>query len=391
MRIVVDARPLSEPLQGGATHQTVQGGVGRVALELVRALAADNPADEIVCATTGSQRPVLQARLLALANVRQIHLNIPNKIWSAACAIGAVSLFRQIQKRCGKADAFFMPNLGFVGSLPEQTPTVLLLHDLSFLVEPRWFGWKQRLWHRAIRVRHLIRGATRLIAVSETTKRDAMRLLDIPADKINVIPIGATLPDAAFDPSYKLQATSFPARYCLALGLGDRRKNAATAIEAVRQLRREKGFEDMELVIVGGSRREKKDVIPTEVEGSSNWKVSRHARDDNFSWIQVIPQPTDPELAALYQNAAAFLYPSWYEGYGLPLHEAARCGTPRVASTSGALPETAPAGTLFANPAKPQHWVEALKLSLSRSRTEATTERRTWHDAARILRQALEI
>ncbi|MFA6430023.1 MAG: glycosyltransferase, partial [Patescibacteria group bacterium] len=98
--------------------------------------------------------------------------------------------------------------------------------------------------------------------------------------------------------------------------------------------------------------------------------------------VTVLDRPNDRALAALYKNAAAFLYPSWYEGFGLPLHEAAQFHTPCLASTASALPETAPKGTQFAPPAKPHLWAAAIKEILkepTRFRTE--TELGGWEEA----------
>jgi len=380
MRIIVDARPMAEPISGG---------VGRVAFELVDAFAAANPDAEIVCATTGSAPTHLPRRLLGKPNVKHVHLKIPNKLWSLASMLGLVSLYASVQRRCGPADAFFMPNLGFVGRLPDNTISVLLLHDLSFLIEPRWFTLKQRLWHRAVKAKRLIRGATRLLAVSGTTRRDATRLLGIPADRIEAIPLGPTLATDAPGKDGGRSDGDAPGRYILALGSNDPRKNAATAVAAVRELRKENGFEDIGLVLVGNNRNVALDGAQAPDKGLSLPPSDAVAQDDGFSWLRSASHPTDAELAALFAGASAFLYPSWYEGFGLPLHEAAACGTPRVASTSGALPETAPPGTLFANPAKPHHWTQALSLALDQPRTRRAPVRDGWDEAASRLARAL--
>ena len=90
------------------------------------------------------------------------------------------------------------------------------------------------------------------------------------------------------------------------------------------------------------------------------------------------------------QHAAAFLYPSWYEGFGLPLHEAARFGTPCISSTVGALPETAPHNTLFAPPSKPHLWTVALKMILENPDAYRTkTELKNWSSAAKIIREKI--
>ena len=356
MRLLVDARPIIDPARGG---------VGRVALALVDAYAKTFLDDQIVCVTTGTKRPELPKTLADRKNVTHLHLRIPNKLWSALSVLGVVSLTRETERRVGKIDAAFFPNLGFIGGV-STGHSILLLHDLSFLIEPRWFTWKQRLWHRALRADKLIRSFPRLLAVSETTKRDAVRLLNIPEGRIAVIPIGPTLVGArpaspsgmttdvhADIPTGQGDAGVAPTRHVLALGGTDPRKNIGTAKAAVDHLRKDASFKDIKLL------------IPEK-------------------------RPTDEELASLYQNAAAFLYPSWYEGYGLPLHEAAQFGTPCVASTSGALPETAPQGTLFANPVKPHHWVEALRIALTSPRPNPTTpDPSLWTEAAKILRSTL--
>lgn len=338
MRILVDARPITD---------RTQGGVGRVSRFLVETHAAAYPDDELVLVTTGSERPAPPDPLGSTPNVRHLHLRVPNKCWSTLSWIDAVSFTREAERRAGRCDAAFFPNIGFLGRL--TTPSVLLLHDLSFLIEPRWFTKRQRWWHRAVHAKRLIRDASCLLAVSETTKRDAVRILGIPEERIAVIPVGPTL---SVIPA---EAGIPPERYALALGWSDRRKNAKTAQAAVDILRRDPAFADVRLIVIG------RDVI----------------------------RPTDAELASLYANAAVFLYPSWYEGYGLPLHEAASFGTPCIASTSGALPETAPRGTIFANPAKPHHWAEALRVALHAPRIPIRTQT-TWNEAASRLHAAFE-
>lgn len=349
MRLLVDARPLID----------ANGGVGRVARSLIDAYADRFPDDELILVTTGFYTP--QATFCATRpNCRRVHLRIPNKLWSLLSFLKLVSLDQEIEKRTGPIDAIFLPNLGFTGRL--KKPYLLLIHDLSFLIEPRWFSCKMRWWHRAVRAQETIHAAAHLLAVSETTKQDAIKILSLSPERISVLPLGTTLstaPDSLVSP-FK--------RYVLALGANDPRKNASTAIEAVRVLRQEQPFKDIELVLVG----------------AASFK-------DNDPWIHSIEHPSDPELASLYQHACAFLYPSWYEGYGLPLHEAASFGTPCISSTAGALPETAPLGTLFADPGKPHHWVQALREILARPHLTTTSAITTenWSSPAEKLRTAL--
>ncbi|MDQ7814432.1 MAG: glycosyltransferase family 1 protein [Patescibacteria group bacterium] len=376
MKILVDARSLAE----------ARGGVSRVALRLVQAYAENFPDDQLILATTGRKKPTLPKNLTTCPNVNYVHIAWPNKLWSIACLLNLVSLVATVEKKVGSVDAFFLPNIGFIGRWPKDNKSILLLHDLSFLIEPRWFKTKQRWWHKLVRAEESIRHATHLLAVSETTKRDAVKILGIQQEKITVIPIGSTLEVSPSRPPLDPSGERLSSRYCLALGLGDPRKNAATAVEAVKALRQETGFEDIKIVLVGSGI--KNNVISNLSKNLPSGRSLRFGRDDDF--IKIFSNPDDEELTSLYANAATFLYPSWYEGYGLPLHEAASFGTPRVASTTGALPETAPKGTLFAHPAKPHHWVEAIKLAATQPRNVPVSEEKSWKQAAFTLRKVLD-
>jgi glycosyltransferase involved in cell wall biosynthesis len=337
MNILVDARPLVDETRGG---------VSRVSLALLATYAKQFPDDRLFCVTTGSRKPSLPASL-NLPNVEHHHLKLPNKLWSSACLFNLKSLQRAFSV---PIDVSFFPNLGFTGQLSENS--VLLLHDLSFLIEPHWFSYRQRIWHDAIGAHKRIHEATHLLTVSERTKQDAINLLGIDLSRLTVLPLGTTLTAL---PQLPTTNSQLPARYILTLGARDPRKNAATVKQSVEELRKQEEYKDIACVVVG--------------EGP--WS-----------------RPTDQELAYLYAHATIFAYPSWYEGYGLPLHEAMQYGTPCVASTAGALPETAPRGTLFANPAKPHHWVEAFRQALASPRPSPLMPR-SWNAACDVLRNTL--
>ncbi len=348
MQILVDARSVVDASPGGVTR------LGRA---LILHEARHHLTDEYLCVTLGWQQPTLPVELQQQINIRQLHVRTPNKIWNLRSMLGFTSLLKTVERRVGRMDAMLIPNFGYVGRLPNDRPVTLVLHDVSFLLEPRWFGWKRRLWHTLVRARSLIYYATSLLAVSETTKHDVMELLGVTGNKIDVIS-NKNMQEILYSFSDVYRAVGATRRvaptplFVLCLGLGDRRKNVHTAIEAVRRLREQAGWHELRLVLVGDA----------------------SAFRSKKAWLEVKHRPTDEELAELYAQAVALLYPSWYEGFGLPLHEAAAFGTPSVASTAGALPETAPPGTLFAHPAKPHHWVEALRIIL------------TWHVARHVHR-----
>jgi glycosyltransferase involved in cell wall biosynthesis len=325
MKILMDGRPLLRPWMGG---------VPRLASLLVPAVQSALAPDELVIVETG----------------RRTQKPLPNK-WVAFLTFTGLSSFDRLFPE-HQADALFFPNLEFVGR--PALPYALLVHDLSFLIEPRWFGWKSRLWHLLVKPKQLIKHATHLFTVSETSKRDLLRLLDIPSDKITVIPLGLDETAPAIETPYGLKG----ARYILCLGASNNRKNSECVIAAHRELIREEKYKEIKLVVTG---------------------------------MPDYPRPSYEDLFALMRDAAVFCYPSWYEGFGMPLHEAARFGTPCIASTSSSLPETAPAGTRFASPAKPQHWVEALRQGLDNPHTSKTETRLgTWNEAGQIIAKKLQ-
>ena len=360
LTLLYDARPLTDPNSGG---------VRRVAGMLLDAILASDLDATVTCITTGFKKPALPEPFASHPRITHVHVRIPNKIWSLLAMMGVVSLDRIAKgqgKRilghilysptpdpCPPTHVALLPNLGFTGFI--EIPYALVLHDLSFLIEPRWFPWKMRLWHIAVNPKELARRAQIIFCVSETTAHDAERLLKIPREKIRVFKPGIprrvgsresgvespdselTTHDGSLPRVHPRELTTAP--YVLAFGERDARKNAATAIAAVETLRREDAFKNLKLILIG----------------------SRTGEAGPRPSVILLPRPSDAELADLYAHASALLYPSWYEGFGLPLHEAARFGTPCIASTWGALPETAPRGTVFAPPSKPHLWASALR------------------------------
>ena len=333
MRCLIDGRVFLDRFPGGVT---------RVAEELVPAIIKAGEMDEFVLGTTG----------VGVTGARGTHRSIPNKVVALATWARLTSFDRLIP---GGFDALFLPNLEMVGR--PRTPYALLVHDLSFLIEPRWFSAKTRLWHYVARATELIRGADALLTVSKRTKNDLHRMLDVPLERIQTIPLGLTnKKDGGL--STLQQHTTDDRPYFLLLGGDDPRKNATCALRAFEELRK---ATDARLIVVGAGSK-------PALEG-----------------VSYVSRPSDAELNVLMRDAAALLYPSWYEGFGLPLHEAARFGTPIIASTAGALPETAPSGTVFAPPFKPHLWSQAMLLSLKQPAKTTSPLSPDWSAAGRIV------
>jgi glycosyltransferase involved in cell wall biosynthesis len=212
------------------------------------------------------------------------------------------------------------PALGhFQHALPLACPcpAVVTVHDLSFEREPSLMAMRERLIFRAA-VRRAARRAARVIAVSELTKRDLIEIYGIRDEKIVVVPNGV-------DPRFRADGPRAAGDYALVVGSLQPRKDPETAIEAIALL----GDGNLRLIFAGPDRGGRVDAE----------RAAQHAGlRSRVDFRGYVP---DEELAGLYRGAACLVFPSRYEGFGLPALEAMASGTPVVATTAGALPEVA--------------------------------------------------
>jgi alpha-1,3-rhamnosyl/mannosyltransferase len=208
----------------------------------------------------------------------------------------------------------------FVHALPLACPcpAVLTVQDLSFERDAGVMGARDRLIFRAA-VPRSARRAARVLAISELTRHDLVELYGIPEEKIVVTPLAA---DPAFTPDGPTPAGR---PYVLFVGALQPRKEPTVAIEALSLL----GDEELHLVLVGPDKggRAVAERLAAELEVADRVELRGHVPQD--------------ELASLYRGAACLVFPSRYEGFGLPVLEAMASGTPVVATRAGALPEVA--------------------------------------------------
>ena len=202
----------------------------------------------------------------------------------------------------------------FVHSLPLRcpSPAVLTVQDLSWERDPSVFGFWDLLTFK-IFVRRSVRRAGHVFAISERTKRDLVELYRTPAAKITVTPLA---PDPAFRPAQEHDS------FLLFVSAIEPRKQPLAAIDAANAVGRK-------LVVVGPSK--DADLVA---------ELTRRGADVR-GYV-----PKD-ELVRLYQSAACLVFPSRYEGFGLPVVEAMACGTPVVAAPEPALEEVAGDAAIF--------------------------------------------
>jgi glycosyltransferase involved in cell wall biosynthesis len=229
---------------------------------------------------------------------------------------------------------------------------IVTIHDLIPLEHPEWFGTRFSLLYRLL-IPTLVRRATHLAAVSEFTKSRLVRLLGVDESRVTVIPNGigeefAPQPEAEILRVRRtLRIPEGP--YLLSLCSLEPRKNLARLIEAWKHLGDDRAGST--LVIAGG-------------RGSASVfrNVDLESRPDRVLFTGYV---TDSDLPALYSGARAFVYPSLYEGFGLPVLEALACGTRVIASNSTSIPEIAGGHATLINPLSIEEVAQAMRAALS--------------------------
>ena len=204
------------------------------------------------------------------------------------------------------------------GPVRSALPLVVTVHDLAVLRHPRAFNRWSRLYGPRV-VPRVLAAARRVIAVSEFTKRELIELLQVPEDKIRVVPNGV---DGTFTPDGPAEG----GEYVLAVGTLEPRKNLPRLVEAMRR-------SDVELRVVGA-------------RGWGGVEVG----GNGVRWLGEV---SDSELARLYRGARCVAYTSLYEGFGIPVLEAMACGVPVVTSRGTAMEEIADGAAVLVDPNDP--------------------------------------
>jgi glycosyltransferase involved in cell wall biosynthesis len=271
--------------------------------------------------------------------IEPIHL--PARTQELRMAVGVPRLLRRMRP----AVAHFIHALPLVC----PAPAVVTVQDLSWERDPSVFGfWDLTVFK--LFVRRAVRRAERVLAISERTKRDLVELYGTPPDKIVVTPLA---PDPAFVPGEEHDS------FLLFVSAIEPRKDPLAAIDAANAVGRK-------LVVVGPAR-----------DAELAAELGRRGADVR-GYV-----PKD-ELVGLYQRAACLVFPSRYEGFGLPVVEAMACGTPVVAAREPAMQEVAGGAAIFTD-----DLADGVRLALAeRDRLSAAGIERakafSWRETARI-------
>jgi glycosyltransferase involved in cell wall biosynthesis len=214
--------------------------------------------------------------------------------------------------------------------------TVVTIHDLIFLRYPKFYQPIDRIIYRR-KFRRACRIADRIIAISECTKRDIVSFFRIPEEKIEVIYQGCHPQFNVIISAEKKAETAkkyrLPSRFLLYVGSIEPRKNLLFVAKALKKLPN-----DIHLVAIG-----KSTPYQTEVEAY----VRQFGLEER---LHIKNQFPFEDLPALYQSASLFVYPSFFEGFGIPVVEALTSGVPVIAATGSCLEEAGGSASIYVNP-----------------------------------------
>ena len=246
----------------------------------------------------------------------------------------------KVDKICNGLDVMWMPSPRLL-PVSKQCRVVITFHDLVFDLFPQFYPLTSRLWQWQMSYPYLARTADKLIAVSQNTKTDLMRLYRVPEDKVEVIYEGV-------DPEYFTSPVDSDVikdkfkilgDYLYYVGSLEPRKNIIAAVRVIKYLHNKSPqFGKMKLVI----------------SGSKSWLTTLvFAEIEKLGLKEAIiftGPVNEEEKIALLSSAKLFIFPSLYEGFGLPVLESMAAGTPVITSNNSSLPEVAGTAGVLINP-----------------------------------------
>jgi len=372
MRIGINALFLEHP----------ETGSGQYTRNLLQALAKADPTNKYLLISPGPAPSVSEFQL-PISNLQSpiSNLQLPTsnlrenlaKLWFEQVAF-------PLACRRLNLDLAHVPY--FAPPLFPAVLTVVTIHDLIPLILPAYRGSPLvRLYTRLVAA--AARRAEAIITVSQASKRDIVRYLHIPPERVHITyeaageafhPVKDEAQLAAIRQKYAL-----PEHYFLYLGGFDQRKNLSTLLRAFALLvnrQRAAGGEQARLVIVGQVPARESPLFP-----DPRRLVRELGVEERVIFTGWVPEG---DKLALYTGATAFVFPSLYEGFGLPAVEALACGTPVIASNRSSLPEVVGEGGILVEPTDAEALAEAMEVLLVDDVLRAELQQRALTQAAKF-------
>lgn len=346
MRIGVDIRALMDSQYSGVSWYTLD--------LLSEILRQDQQNEYILYYNSGHD---VSARISQLGfhdsdRLKIVATRYPNKIFNYI--LQKIFRWPKLDELCSGVDVFWSPHINF-SSFSSESKKVLTIHDLSFLVFPQFFSWRKGIWHSLMGLKKLIDEADVIVAISESTKNDIIKFFPAAKDKVRVVYSGCgeefrKIPaddQKLLEIRKKYDLTN---KFILSLGTSEPRKNIASLIRAFD----EAGLEGYDLVLAGA-------------RGWKNKAIHRAYKEaKNKDRIKFLGYVEKEDRPYLYNAATIFAYPSFYEGFGLPVLESMACGTVVITSTTSSLPEVANEAAILIDPNNQASLTTALR-DLARS------------------------
>ena len=221
-------------------------------------------------------------------------------------------------------------------------PIVATIHDLAFEHLPQTF--KRRSWMQLrLTVRHTARKAAQIITESEYSRRDIVKTYGVAEERISVIPVAAPQHFAPVEDEQELQRVrdtyGIEGNYILAVGSIQPRKNLARLVGAYALLRTERPGVKLPTLVLAGKK--------AWLYGETLRAIEQSGVGDRIILTDYV---SEKDLPALYSGAICFVYPSYFEGFGLPPLEAMKCGVPVIVGNRTSLPEVVGDAALLVDP-----------------------------------------
>jgi glycosyltransferase involved in cell wall biosynthesis len=322
LKVGIDGRAFSSPAAG----------VRRYVSSLVAALKAIDQTLEVIA--LGGARDVVPADLALVEEGWHPPTNLG---WSTVGLPRAAA-------RAG-VDVIHAP--AYTAPLWSRTPVVLTIHDVSYERHPEWYPYQRDLLRRVF-YRRSARAAAWVVTDSAFSAGEIAAAYQIPRERITVAPLGVSNHFAPVDRPNETLPAGITMPFLLHVGDLHERRNLPLIVHAMFAAQRRPGMPPLSLVLAG-------------VDRGIGDRLRAEAREAKSPEAVIcLGAVNDDQLLTLYRAAAALVYPSRYEGFGLPVLEAMACGTPVIASRAASIPEVLGNAGVLLDPDDEPGWAEAI-------------------------------
>lgn len=283
-----------------------------------------------------------------------------------------------------KPDVFWAPTSYIIPALaPAGLKVIVTVHDIVAFLFPEGHN-KKAVWLERLTLHRAIRKSEHVLTVSRSTKDDLTKLFQVPIEKSTITPCAANTTFGVISDLVTLRHVrekyKLPERFILAVGTLSPRKNFHRLIQAYAQVMLK--HQDTDLVIVG----------------PKGWNFENIVQFEGTERVHLLGYVDGSDLAALYNLASLFVFPSLYEGFGIPPLEAMACGCPVITSNTSSLPEVVGNAAMLVDPYAVDEIVTAMDIVLSnpyiahdlRQKGFERAKKFQWEESAAQVLEALE-